>query len=513
MTIFDSSGRPMRSHRAAEQRSQELAGWSPRMASTDGHWLPDREVVSARVEDIVRNNGWASGAIQRYLDQIIGSNLRLSWRPNVEALGLDNEVGFDFVRSVEQSFRRWATDSRNLIDCSRRYNFAGLLGILLRQRIINGECVALIHWLEQAETPYRTALQPISPDRLCNPMGMPDSDVLRGGIERNNFGRPLAYHIREALEGDYYSQNSGKWSRVERTTAWGRLRVLHFFEPESFEQSRGKSMLTPILEQLKMEDKYARSELQAALLNAVLAAYVESPLDHSLLQDAMNGNTDFSPYQDGRAGFHGENPISIGGTVIPSLFPGEKIGFADTKRPNQAFPDFEATVLRHCATGLGWSYEQMTQDWTKTNYSSARAALMEVWKFLTARRDHFTAGTATPIFALWLEDALDIGLIVPPPGTPGLYEAWDCWISCRWTGPGRGWIDPVKEAQASETRMAIGISTLQQEAADQGQDWEDVLAQLARERRVREIYCLPVLNTGKKGTMTQGSDNGDSTEQ
>ncbi len=48
--------------------------------------------------------------------------------------------------------------------------------------------------------------------------------------------------------------------------------------------------------------------------------------------------------------------------------------------------------------------------------------------------------------------------------------------------PGRGWVDPVKEAKAAHLRMQIGLSTLEDECASQGLDWEEVLEQLAREK-------------------------------
>ena len=30
-----------------------------------------------------------------------------------------------------------------------------------------------------------------------------------------------------------------------------------------------------------------------------------------------------------------------------------------------------------------------------------------------------------------------------PKGAPSFYDALADWVSCRWIGPGRGWIDPV----------------------------------------------------------------------
>ena len=52
-------------------------------------------------------------------------------------------------------------------------------------------------------------------------------------------------------------------------------------------------------------------------------------------------------------------------------------------------------------------------------------------------------------------------------------------------------MDPVKEAKAAQTRMDIGVSTLENECAEQGLDWEEVLEQRAREReRMAELGLL-----------------------
>lgn len=54
--------------------------------------------------------------------------------------------------------------------------------------------------------------------------------------------------------------------------------------------------------------------------------------------------------------------------------------------------------------------------------------------------------------------------------------------------PGRGWVDPVKEAQACQFRMEIGLSTLENECASQGLDWEEVVEQRVRERsKMKEV--------------------------
>ena len=58
-------------------------------------------------------------------------------------------------------------------------------------------------------------------------------------------------------------------------------------------------------------------------------------------------------------------------------------------------------------------------------------------------------------------------------------------------------MDPVKEAKSSEMAIDIGISTLADEAASQGKDWEEVLEQRAREavkvKELEEKYGVKIL--------------------
>jgi capsid protein len=58
--------------------------------------------------------------------------------------------------------------------------------------------------------------------------------------------------------------------------------------------------------------------------------------------------------------------------------------------------------------------------------------------------------------------------------------------------PGYGWVDPVKEISASQSAIEVGVSTLSDEAAAQGRDWEEVLEQQAREKQRRlELGLFP----------------------
>jgi capsid protein len=64
-------------------------------------------------------------------------------------------------------------------------------------------------------------------------------------------------------------------------------------------------------------------------------------------------------------------------------------------------------------------------------------------------------------------------------------------------------VDPVKEAKAAQLRMQIGLSTLEDECASQGLDWEEVLEQLAREKAKITELGLTINDTNSIMTTTE----------
>ena len=127
------------------------------------------------------------------------------------------------------------------------------------------------------------------------------------------------------------------------------------------------------------------------------------------------------------------------------FYPGEKITLTQPGHPNAVFENFVRASLRNVASAMGISYEQLSMDWSQTNYSSARAALLEIWKGFTARKSAFADQWMSPIYGCWLEEAIDTGRIRVPAGAPEFRDARDAYIPAEWIGPGRGWVDPEKE--------------------------------------------------------------------
>lgn len=151
-------------------------------------------------------------------------------------------------------------------------------------------------------------------------------------------------------------------------------------------------------------------------------------------------------------------------------------------RPYSNFEVFESAVLRNFSSGTGLSPQQVTQDWSDVNYSSARSSLLEAWKTLTRRRDDFSMGTAQPLLTAFVEEVHDNEDLPLPNDAPDFVDARAAYSRARWMGPGRGWVDPVAEKKGAILGLDAGLSTLEIEVGENvGEDWEEILDQRQRE--------------------------------
>lgn len=488
--ILDQSGNPIRAqdtaHFAASRRARELRNWAPLNASADAALLDEADTIASRAYDLERNNGVAAGGIRTGVDNIVGSGLRLAAKPDYRALGRTKEWADEWAKSVEAKWRTFADTVE--FDAARQLTFGGMTAMQLRTSMTAGDALALALWLPgRAGARWSTAMQAIDPARLATPEGMRDGSTLRGGIEISVYGEPLAYWIRKSHPcevGSIYTARDG-FERVDARTSFGRRKVVHLYEKLRPGQSRGRSILTSVMGAFRMLDHYQRIELQTAVVNSMIAAFIETPLNGDQIAQ-MFGETDNwqeSTFGQSRNGWD----VKLEGAGIIPLHPGDKLSPFTPNRPSTAYASFVEAVLRTIGTGINMPYELLMRDFSKTTYSSARAALQEAWRYFMSQREWLSTYWCDPVYELWLEEAISKGEV----DAPDFYENRAAYTRCKWIGPGRGYIDPLREAEASDTRLKAGISTLERESAEQGEDWEEVLEQRARENAVAESLGLP----------------------
>ena len=465
-------------HTAASSEDPFLQSWTPLAGSADADLIPELGAIVPRTRDLVRNNGIAAGANQTYKDNIVGHVLRLSAKPDAHLLGWEVERASQWSKNTEAQFRTWADSIE--CDAGRTMTLLGLTTQAMGAVFHNGEAVAIPVWQPLPNRQWATRLMVVEADRLSTPPGREGQANMRGGIEVDRFGAPIAYWIRRRHPGDRYelwAHGPDDWERIPAFTPWGRRRVIHLHDKERTGQSRGKPALTAIVKQFALAGRYGTAELESAVSSAMIAAVIESGLPPESVAEVLgvnDGNIDSAntTWQQQTAG------LKSGGAFL-SLPLGAKLNGFPPMRPNTAFEPFMSTVLKHMAAGLNMPYELLLKDFTQTNYSSARAALLEAWRYFQGRRRWLIEYWLMPIYEMWMEEAVSAGRVE----AEDFYTRRYAYLRSRWIFAGRGYVDPTKEAKGAQIRLDTGISTLEAECAEQGLDYEEVLDQRQRERQ------------------------------
>lgn len=509
-------GAGRRPYEAGQRGHRQMTGWAPRTGQVDQEHLGSRETIVGRARDLIRNNPIISGGLDRRAEAVVGSRIRLQAMPDFEAMGKDWKWAGKWARGVESQFRVWDRDSRRLCDAERTQTFGQMVDTAYRHWWADGEALAYVEMRDRGSA-YQTCVRLIDPDRLQNPDGLQDESLLPngnqivGGVEVDASGVAVAYHIRvRHPDSAAWRASINKTERVEREDADGRPRVVHAFRRKRAQQRRGISRLVASMRKIRMLDRYDDAELELALLRALRSPYVKFNLPTDEVREALAPTgEDGKPYIDQYLEYREEHPLFIEGIGFTQLLAGEDIGFATSDGPPAHYGDFRKEGLRSIASDFGLSHQQLAQNWEDINYSSARTLLNEIWRGLLDDRWQFTQMFCTPIYAAWLQEAIAIGKVKLPGGPANFYRYRAEITMADWLGPGRGVVDPKKEAEGNDLDLAAGRSNLAVQLNERGLDVRDVMMGRARDKAMIEEFELGDMIGHNGGPAPSDEETGD----
>ena len=523
--VGDRPGKPMAvgAYDGADRRNRDIATWQPVLRSADVEIDEAKLMGDARSRDAQRNDAYMRGGLNFGRDSIVGGMFLLNSKPDYSVLGLDEAWAEEYSAEVETKFTLWAESINCWVDASRMNTFTGLIRLAVGIFGVGGEVLASVEWLRDggATRPFSTAIQMTDTDRLSNPNGEMNTKLLRNGVVKNGFGAPQGYHIRRAHPVDFYDPDSWQWDYVPIRKPWGRLQMIHIIEQTRASQTRGISDLISALKEHRMTKRFRDVVLQNAVVNSSYAASVESELPTDQVFTALGGSTNPEAWaeaaRDYGVGFlgtieeyaKGAAGLVLDGVRIPHLFPGTKLNLHPAGKGGPLGTEFENSLLRYLSASLGISYEEFSNDYSKSNYSSIRAAMSKTWKTMQSRKRMVADRFASIIFRLWLEEAINAGEITTlTSSAPNFYEGLnaDAYSTCEWVGASRGQIDELKETQAAVLRIQQKLSTREEELGRLGKDWRKVLLQQAREQREMERLGLAVEPSNALNALGSGSD-------
>lgn len=499
----------------AERTSRETFSWRPSVLSPDQAINLVKPEADARSRDMALNDGYSAGAVATHKDTIVGAQYRLNAKPDWRVLGATAEWAEEFSVVAETRFNLAAESEDCYFDAAGVLTLTGMIRLLVGAYVYTGEVLATSEWIRESGRPFNTAIQLVSPDRLSNPDGMPDDRFLRRGVKKDFRGKPLGYYIRQGHPAEWYDNRPNQWTYIPSRLPWGRRQVIHVHEPMQIDQTRGVAEMVAALKHARMTKKFSEITLQNAVINASYAAAIESELPSAEVIAAMGGGQE--GYEKAVADYlgmlqsyigGGEN-VHIDGAKIPVFFPGTKLNLKPMGTPGGVGSDFEASLLRRTAATLGMTYEELSRDLSKSNYSGIKAGLALTGRYMGSRKQMVADRVARSVYALWVEEELAAGNLPLPPGRnrTDFYRplAKDAYTRCNFIGSGKGQIDELKETQAAMLRIKAGLSTYEAECARLGSDYREIFEQRAREEKLIQTYGLPI-SLDATQSKAQGSD-------
>lgn len=497
---------------AARSDLTEFSGWRPPIDFAGYTYGDDWERVTARARSLDENNGWVNGGLDRRVESVIGENIRLSAQPEHVLLNRDFAWRQQWTADVQARFKVWANDIQHRNDVRGKFNFGAQARLAYLTYVRDGQIAAEVRDLRRGiRNP--TAVLLVEPERLSTPPEMKhlEGPRLRNGVEFDANGRPIAYWVRSGHPEDNLLGFEGyRYNRVPAQGRTGRARFIHVFAPRRIEQNVGISKLAEVMLPAKMLDRVDRAEVNAALKSAIFSLFIKAPgtsEDIAAMLAPAGGKT-VDPWIQEYINQRKQRPVMVDGAQVNHLLPDEDVVVPDRSSPNSNYPDFARFVLQKVAGSLGISYPQLSQDWAGINYSSARALLNELWRSFMQDRRFFCQHFLTPIYAAWLEWEVANGDVKVPGGPANFYRNKTAICMAEWIGPGRGSVDPQKEANANNLDTAAGRTSAVEHILERGRDPMDVIAEEAWWKSVREANGLAEPNYNVKASA--GGDDGGS---
>jgi capsid protein len=160
------------------------------------------------------------------------------------------------------------------------------------------------------------------------------------------------------------------------------------------------------------------------------------------------------------------------GELIDEIFPGMIVRVRGSKTietskptPVGGYAEYMRAEIQTIAAGLGMTYELLSGDLSKANYSSLRAGLIEFRRLVRQRQRLLIYQLCRRVRQWWLDAAIGMGVLRERAGG----------YPCTWTPPQFEEVDRVKEILADLAEIRAHVTPPQEIVARRGGDPQTVL--------------------------------------
>jgi lambda family phage portal protein len=419
---------------------------------------------------LVRDSAYAKRAMRIIVDNVIGTGVGMQ----AEVRGTRGELRSAVNDAIEKAWWDWCRADR--CHAGGEIHFCDMERQILGQVFIAGEVFIRLHPYRFGDSAVPLGLELIEPERVADDYAEP-GPVASGarvfnGIEVDDFYRPIAYWIRRRHPGEIRTDMQ-QADRVDRIPA---SQIIHLRLIDRWPQVRGEPWMHAVIRKLADIDGYTEAEIVAARAASMYFGTIETDDDTAALGEEQEDGSYQLPLEPG---------------MVEKLKPGEKLNFVNPNRPNSALDPFLRYMLREMAAGVGCSYESLSRDYSQSNYSSSRLALLEDRDNWRAVQQWFIRSFRERLHRMWLQQAV-LARAIPAVTVAEYVADRDKFESVSFKPRGWQWVDPTKEVEAYKEALKAGFTTRADIIAQTagGVDIEEVDQQRRRELDAQAVMGL-----------------------
>lgn len=439
------------------QVSDLTLSFRPSNCAIDQDLVGQLEMLRGRSRTLAQNNDYARKFLRMVKTNVVGAE-----GFKLQCLAADPGTGAadTFARStIEAAWSDWGRPG--VCELSGRLSWLDLLRVVAETVARDGECLLRVARGRNVNA-HGYALQLLDIDRLpvTHNGRAENGNRIIMGIEVDAFDRPVAYYLYTVHPNGSPGHNSGSRA-LERVPA---ADIIHLYTTERAEQHRGVPWMHTAMLRLESLGKFERAALTAARKGANTLGFFQTP----------DGGPPPGEEKDADGN---EIHTSVEGE-FDTLPPGYQFQPFASEYPSQMYGDFVKACLRSLAGGLGVAYNGLANDLEGVNFSSIRAGVLEERDVWMTVQTWMVEHLLTPVFMGWLEMALLSGALGTLPPSKLAKFAQHRFQPRRWP-----WVDPVKDIEAKLMAIRAGLDSRRSVAAEQGNDWDEIVEQLKVEQQ------------------------------
>lgn len=423
----------------AAGNGRRIRQWSPPSSG------PQRAVLGLqklrdRARDSSRNDWAGASSIQKWATNLIGVGITPRWEDDRFTKLWASHVPFADADGVLDAYGLQTLAVRSWFD-------SGEVFLRRRPRSLDLPLAAPVQY-QLIEADYCPVFD------ADTWQGMPEGNTMRQGIERNKFGRRVAYWMWREHPGDrtLTPQDPTQLLRIPAAE------IRHVFEPKRPGQMRGVSELAAVLVKLRASMDYEDATLDRQKLANLFVAFItrQMPDNEDLDFDADTGLPKF--YSD-----NGTPMSALEPGTTQELRPGESVSFANPPEAGSTYSDYMRTTHVGTAAGGGLPYELMSGDIKDVSDRTLRVVMNEFRRLARQRQWQIVIPMLCQPMVDWWADALAL------KGDISLADV-DVAKACKWSPEGWEYIHPTQDAEGKKTLIEAGIVSRSSVIAERGDD-------------------------------------------